>query len=192
MILSKIRTEIFEKHFQPSHVEQIKAAMRKILSGGQKSGGEKLYRQQLAKIELQIEKAVERMTEVPPDMIKHVAGRIRKLEDDRDAVRSRLAESDKTPAKRIEAVDERIQAAIGWLESLETLVETEYDPVKVNSMLHKFVDRVDFHMDRQQWGDSGTRYKCEVTGGVIYFRTEALPFGISGVCEELEPSPKRS
>src|SRR5690606_26295003 len=113
-------------------------------------------------------------------------------EDDRDAVRSRLAEVDKTPAKRIEAVDERIQAAIGWLESLETMVETKYDPMKVNSMLHKFVDRVDFHMERQQWGESGKRFKCEITGGLIYFRTEALPFGIPGACGELEPSLKRS
>tara|TARA_R110002073_G_scaffold20209_5_gene72797 strand:- start:2337 stop:3914 length:1578 start_codon:yes stop_codon:yes gene_type:complete len=172
-ILRALRVEFFEKYFSPKTVQIIKEEMRSILSGYRTDL--EVIQNNLRKVGSQIEQAKQRLIEVPVDMVRHVAERIRQLEDQRDALVEQLGESEEPADKQVSAMEERIEAATGWLVSLEEVIETKYDGNEVNRMLKQFIDKVDIHIERVQWGPSGKRFRCNLVGGAIYFRTNELP-----------------
>lgn len=179
MILEVLRTEVFDKHFQPADIEAIKTEMRRMLNAGDQSVSVKVNKQQLAKVELKIKQAQKRLLDMDSDMVKHVTTGIRELADQRDDLRRRLAGSEDRPSKQVEAVEERIQAAIGWLNDLESMVDTDFDPVKVNQMLGQFVSQVEFNVERVAYGPSKVKSKCVIVGGVIQMKADTFPLVLS-------------
>ncbi len=171
-ILRELRTQWFDKYFTESHIEQIKSAMRDMLSGERADLG--IVKGHLAKVEGQIEQAKRRLVEVPADMVRHVSERLRELEDQRDSLLVQLQQSNTPVEEQVLAVEERINSAIEWLNSLEQIAETKYDSDKVNRMLRQFIDRVELHFKRKPIGKLKKYHRCELVGGVVYFRLNGL------------------
>lgn len=175
-VLKVLRSQFFDKHFSAENIELIKEQMRQLLTG--ERADVEVAKGHMQKIEGQIEQAKRRLVEVPVDMVRHVSDRIRQLEDQRDSLLPQIEASASPPEKQITAMEQRITSAMGWLKTLEEIAETEYDGKVVNQMLRQFVDRVEVHIDRVQWGKSGKRFRCNLVGGAIYFKTNELPAAI--------------
>ena len=167
-ILRALRTEFFDKYLTPDHVEKIREAMRARLTG--KRADVDVMNAHLQKLDSQLSQAKRRLVEVDADMIRHVQERIREIEDQRDSVMAQLDAAGKPVDAQVTAVEERIRAAIDWLGRIEDLAGTDYDGQLVNSMLRQFIDKVELDIERVQWGKSGKRFKCNLTGGTVFFR----------------------
>ncbi|WP_436717443.1 recombinase family protein [Roseiconus lacunae] len=193
LIIEKLRTEYFDKVLTGTNLNRLKKRMRELLGGTKAQSALKIAKAQAAKIDEQIEQARRRLVEVEPDMIRHVEARIRELEDQQDALAPVLAKAAESPEKVIEDVEERVQAACDWLSQLEQLAETDYHSPSVNEMLRVFVDKVELDMKRVQWGPTGKRYRCHITGGRIYVKNQKLrPFTLLGNSSDLRTMGDRS
>lgn len=177
--LKQLRVEFFDKYLTAENVERIKAAMRQQLSG--KRSDVAIVESHLQKIEAQLQQAKRRLVEVDADMVRHVTERIRELEDNRDSLRSQMEASNQPAEFQISNVEQRIKAAIGWLEELEKIVDTDYSGPIVNNMLRQFIDKIDVHIERVQWGTTGKRFKCNLVGGTVFFKLNGLPSGFGSL-----------
>ncbi|MCC9600759.1 recombinase family protein [Stieleria sp. JC731] len=171
LIISKLRSEYFDKVLTPTNINRLKKRMRELLGSKRQKSNIKIAKNQAEKIASQIEQARRRLVEVEPDMIRHVEARIRELEDQRDALRPILDQATETPEKTIDDIEKRIQTALNWLSDLEAIADTDYDSAILNRTMKAFVDKVELDIERVQWGPTGKRFRCNVTGGRIYLRT---------------------
>ena len=172
LILKALRTEYFDKYLGDEARARLRQEMERQLT--EADADAEIHEDQIRQIEHKIEQAEARLLEVSPDMVRRVEDRIRQLEDQRDEVAMRMTSRKKPAAKLVTDVEKRIGSAWAWLDQMEEIVSVEYDPKLVGMMLRQFIDGVDLQMERVPWGPSGKRFKTEITGGTIYFKSGQL------------------
>ncbi|MEM0926437.1 MAG: recombinase family protein [Planctomycetota bacterium] len=188
MILTALRVEYFDVVLTESSVNAIRDRMREILSGTDDTEpASKLLEAQLSKVATQIDQAKKRLIEVSPDMIEHVEEKLRELQSQRDSLQRSLEMASEKPDKVLEGIDQRIEDAFSWLKDLEEIADTDYDGTTVSRMLRQLVDRVELDVVREQWGPTGKRFRCHITGGRIWLKSaEICGFIYSGNMEGME------
>lgn len=183
-ILKAIRTEFIDKFFGSAEREAIKDQMREILleGSGDIERNRAADRQRLAETEGELEQAVNAMLSTSEDLRPLVEKRVRTIQDERDTLTDRLAKTTAPASEQIARAEERIDSAIRWLDRLEAIVGTEYDPPVLAEMLGQFIERVDVDIERVP---CGKRSSHKLRGGVIYFRAESFPAWAVPVSQEL-------
>ena len=173
-ILKAVRTEFIDKYFGKAEREAIKQQMAEILlettSEADRTATE--TKQRLAVVEGELEQAVNALLATSEDLRPLVEKRVRQIQDEQDALKDRLAKESAPAAEQVARAQDRIDAAIKWLDKLEELVETDYDAPALAEMLRQFIDRVEIDIERIP---QGKRALNKMTGGRIYFRSELFP-----------------
>ena len=170
-VLRVLHSEYFDK-FTPETIEAIKAEIRRQVDG--KADTAETDQRQLADIERKIQKAADRLLEIDADMIPHVTASLRRLEVDRDAVRARIDAASKPSDVQANNAEQRIRTALAWLDDIEAITATDYDPGKLNRMLRQFIDKIELELTRTAYGATGNRHKTTITGGRIYLKIHGL------------------
>ena len=174
LIAKVLREEYFSLFAGKRNREKILKSMRKQLTG--KRGNVEVLKAQLNKVDNQIKQAESRLLEVPPDMINRVSEKIREYEDRRDSLAQQLEEAGQPTGNIVSAVEQRMEAAIAWLDDLEALITSGNKPAETNQAITKMIDRVDLEISRKPIKPGSTRHRCTVEGGIIHVKT-----GVNGV-----------
>jgi len=179
-VLKQIRTQLIDRCFGKAERKKLREEIRKLLTDG--SEDQERQREHDAKslqeLDAQIEKAVTSMIATSEDLRPLVEKRVRELQDQRDAIAHKATKRAAPPINQVDRIDAKIDAAMNWLDKLETLVQANYNPEEVKRLLAQLVDRVEVDIDRVPESETGKRYTSVMTGGRIYFATEKL-FGWS-------------
>jgi hypothetical protein len=191
-VLKAIRTEFIEPFFGNLEREAIKNRMREILLDTQsESERDRLATQtRLATTEAELEQAVNAMVATSNDLRHLVEKRVRMIQDERDKLADKLTRNTAPAAEQIARAEERIDAVIGWLDRLEDIAGSNYDPVALARVLREFIERID--VDIEKVPTSGKRTINVLRGGQIYFRSESFPAWVVPKSKELTSLPPRT
>jgi hypothetical protein len=112
------------------------------------------------------------------------------IQDERDKLADKLTRNTAPAAEQIARAEERIDAVIGWLDRLEDIAGSNYDPVALARVLREFIERID--VDIEKVPTSGKRTINVLRGGQIYFRSESFPAWVVPKSKELTSLPPRT
>lgn len=165
-VLRRILVELKERLFESGIVKRLRTELVSQLA--QPTGAASRIADKVEALNTKIAAAEFRLMEVSRDMIPRVEAQIRELIKQRDELNDSLrnAPAPITPAD----IDKRIKEALAWFKQLEKLSAAQFNPQHMRHMLAEFIDKVDLRFERVQWGRSGTRFKCNLVGGVIHFK----------------------
>jgi len=146
------------------------------LSATQK-GGAKIIKSQIRAIETKLAKMERRLVEVDADMVPKVSKQIREAEEELARLNDKVAEKETPAENQLSLAESRIDAAMGWLERLEEIAETEYDPKLVRDAIQQMVREIKVDMVREPMGKR--KHRSKLLGGVIHFRITGMPAGLT-------------
>lgn len=173
-IVRQIRVEFIDKYFGASEIAVLRETMREMLIGNQEEAeqSKKDSRQRLAKLEGELEQAINAMVATSEDLRPLVEKRVREIQDQIDKLNDSLNATSEPANEQIARAEKRIDSVIGWLAKLEETVDTDFDPVAMGEMLRQFIERVEVQVERTP---QGKRTINRFAGGKIFFRAEAFP-----------------
>jgi site-specific DNA recombinase len=190
-VVRQIRVQFIDKFFGPEDVKVLRETMREILLGNQDAAEQsrRNNQQRLAKLEGELEQAVNALLATSEDLRPLVEKRVRQMQDDVDKAKDALATTSEPATEQIARAEQRIESAIGWLKRLEDAVDTDFDPVAMAELLRQFVERIDVEIERIP---QGKRTSYRLAGGKIYFRAESFPAWAIPGGEKLANPPQRT
>lgn len=170
-VLPQLLAVLKDKLFKPSIIKQLRSEMMRKLKQPEPTFD---YADRIEAVDRKIEAAEQRLVEVSRDMIPRVEAQIRQLMQQKQEIEQLVARAPSKPVLTQADISQRIDAAIDWFSKLERLTPNTRNTLKLRQMLHQFIDSVELQFTRTLWGKSTTRYKCELSGGVINFRFMGL------------------
>ncbi|MEO9590821.1 recombinase family protein, partial [Rhodopirellula bahusiensis] len=173
-VVKAIRTQFIEPLLGDAMRSDLRERMKEILLANESSvtRNRKVAEVRLAKLDGELEQAVNAMLSTSEDLRPLVENRVRAIQDERDQLADEMTQ-DLTPAtEQLARAEQRVDAAIGWLDRLEEAINTDFDEKALHELLRQFVERVTIDVDRVP---QGKRSRCVLLGGSVHLRSESLP-----------------
>jgi len=193
IVLRHIREDFIEKHFTKDDRELVRQQMREILSASESDYIETraVAESRLIELDTELEQAVSALLATSEDLRPLVEQRVRKIQDERDVVADSVKRDSAPAADQIARAESRIDAAVKWLDRIEAVADTDFDPVAMREMLHQFIEFIEVDVERLPQGKTGTRTLHRIVGGRIHIRAEAFPSWAISSCVDLKQPSER-
>ena len=106
-------------------------------------------------------------------MVKRIEAKIRDAESELALLRDQQKQQSSATAS-VDVIEERIGPAMGWIDQLEDLVDTDYDPNAVLEAVREFITEIRVDMERKPIREGGRKHVCTLLGGTIHVRPSGL------------------